>query len=46
MKEVATIQSGLLHKPFNSNSEQHQKFLRNLALKKEKLAINFPQIRF
>jgi lysophospholipase L1-like esterase len=33
MKEIDTIQKGLLHKPFNSKSEQYQKFLANLQEK-------------
>ena len=37
MQEVETIQKGISHRPFNENSEQHQKFLKNLELKKEKL---------
>ena len=37
MQEVESIQKGISHRPFNENSEQHQKFLKNLELKKEKL---------
>ena len=37
LKEVDTIQRGLAHKPFNPNSNQHQKFLKNLQLKIEDL---------
>jgi lysophospholipase L1-like esterase len=37
MKEVDTIQKGLLHKPFNPNSEQYQKFL--LDIQEKKLAL-------
>lgn len=33
MKQVDTIQKGLAHKPFNSNSIQHQEFLKNLQQK-------------
>ncbi|MBN4083013.1 GSCFA domain-containing protein, partial [bacterium AH-315-A23] len=33
MKEVNTIQKGLLHKPFNSKSEQYQNFLVDLQEK-------------
>jgi hypothetical protein len=29
-KEIDTIQKGLAHKPFNSNSEQHKQFLASL----------------
>jgi hypothetical protein len=30
MKEVDTVQKGLLHRPFNPNSEQHKQFLETL----------------
>jgi lysophospholipase L1-like esterase len=33
MEEIDTIQKGLLHKPFNQNSAQHQKFLKSLKIK-------------
>ncbi len=33
MQEIDTIQKGLLHKPFNEYSEQHQQFLKKLQLK-------------
>lgn len=33
MTEVDSIQKGLSHRPFNENSEQHQKFIVNLDLK-------------
>ena len=46
MQEVATIQNGLAHKPFNVNSDAHQKFIYNLKLKKEKLMTKFPKIQF
>ncbi|SNR62697.1 GSCFA family protein [Lutibacter agarilyticus] len=41
MKEVATVQKGLAHKPFNPASEQHKKFLLNLKEKKERLFNNY-----
>ncbi|WP_196890215.1 GSCFA domain-containing protein [Aureivirga sp. CE67] len=45
MKEVDSVQKGLLHKPFNPDSEQHIKFLRKLNIRKENLSkkndINF-----
>jgi len=31
MQEIETIQKGISHRPFNKNSEQHQRFL-NLLL--------------
>ena len=45
MKEVDSIQKGLAHKPFNSDSEQHQQFLADLKQKilavEKKLSIKF-----
>lgn len=46
MKEVETIQRGLQHRPFNEQSEQHQKFLQDLEQKKQQLQSQFPYIRF
>lgn len=46
MKEVDAIQKGLSHKPFNSNSEAHQKFLSDLERKKELLNSSYPHIQF
>lgn len=46
MEEVNTIQKGLAHKPFNPSSEQHEKFLKKLAQKKETLQKVFPFIKF
>lgn len=46
MKEVETIQKGLAHRPFNSNSESHQQFLSKLRDKMVKLQKQFPQIQF
>ncbi|NJY61835.1 GSCFA domain-containing protein [Salinimicrobium sp. CDJ15-81-2] len=46
MKEVDTIQKGLLHRPFNEASEAHQNFRRDLQQKIEKLEEKEPQIRF
>lgn len=40
MKEVATIQKGLAHKPFNPTSTQHQLFLENLKQKIAQLKEN------
>lgn len=37
MDEIDTIQKGLSHRPFNENSEQHQKFIEDLHLKINKL---------
>jgi hypothetical protein len=46
LKEVATIQKGLAHRPFNPNSEGHQQFLSKLQLKINTLQKKFPQIQF
>ena len=46
MNEIEAIQKGLLHKPFNEKSVQHQVFLENLAKKKEQLQQQFPFIKF
>ena len=46
LKEVETIQKGLAHRPFNSNSESHQQFLSKLQDKMLKLQKQFPQIQF
>ncbi|WP_179351698.1 GSCFA domain-containing protein [Winogradskyella vidalii] len=46
MDRVETIQKGLQHKPFNSDSEAHQKFLKNLKSKIEKLQEKHPSIAF
>jgi hypothetical protein len=46
MKQVATIQKGLEHKPFNPNSEQHQQFLEDLNDKKKVLLKNFLFMKF
>ncbi len=46
MKEVASIQNGYNHKPFNPNSEQHQQFLKSLVSKTTALQKKFPFIEF
>ncbi|WP_299001497.1 GSCFA domain-containing protein [uncultured Tenacibaculum sp.] len=46
MKEVKTIQKGLMHRPFNPNSEAHQLFLKKLQQKKETLLQAFPFMNF
>ncbi|WP_341220477.1 GSCFA domain-containing protein [Polaribacter atrinae] len=46
MQEIETIQKGILHRPFNKNSAQHQQFLQNLALKKKTIQSKFPFISF
>ena len=46
MNEIESIQKGLLHKPFDENSEKHQAFLDNLEGKKRKIQERFPFIYF
>lgn len=46
IETVENIQKGLAHKPFNPNSEQHQKFLANLQVKIAQLQTQFPFIKF
>lgn len=46
MEEVDAIQKGLQHKPFNPNSEAHQKFLQNLDSKIKTLQSQCPNISF
>ena len=46
IKRVSEIQRGLQHRPFNSESEGHQKFLKKLNEKIEKLTIEFPFVKF
>jgi hypothetical protein len=46
MKEVASIQSGLQHRPFNPYSEAHQQFLSKLQDRISLLQKQFPEIQF
>lgn len=46
MQAVDAIQKGLMHRPFNDKSEKHQKFLEQLAIKKQVLQLQFPHIQF
>ncbi|MGC6431644.1 MAG: GSCFA domain-containing protein [Jejuia sp.] len=46
LNEVETIQKGLSHKPFNPESEAHQKFLQTLEAKIKALKSRFPHIVF
>lgn len=46
MNKIASIQKGLLHRPFNEASEAHQKFRRDLQQKIEKLEKEVPGLRF
>lgn len=46
MEEIETIQKGLLHKPFNANSEAHKLFLQNLESKKKQVKDKYSHIVF
>ena len=46
MQEMCDIQKALRHKPFNPESESHQKFLNNLNEKINTLASKYPKIKF
>ncbi|OMP31031.1 GSCFA domain-containing protein [Mangrovimonas sp. DI 80] len=46
MKIVDTVQKGMLHRPFNPNSEAHQGFLKVLKEKKEELVAQYPFMEF
>lgn len=46
LKEIDTIQKATLHKPFYPKSETHQKFLKNIAQKKEEIKKKLPFVNF
>ena len=46
MKEIDIIQKGMLHKPFNPNSEKHLQFLENLEQKKLKIMREYSFMSF
>jgi len=46
MTAIDVIQKGLLHRPFNEKSDEHQQFLKNIQSKKEKIQQQFPFISF
>lgn len=46
LKQVEEIQQGLNHRPFNRDSNAHQKFLQSLEKKKEVLNKKYPFIEF
>jgi hypothetical protein len=46
MNQVCEIQRALKHKPFNPNSESHQKFLANLDAKIDQLQQKLPFLHF
>ena len=46
MNEIDTIQKGIIHRPFNIYSKQHEKFLINLSHKKNEITRKYPFIAF
>ncbi|MEX0313136.1 MAG: GSCFA domain-containing protein [Allomuricauda sp.] len=46
MDEVDQLQKDLLHRPFNPNSEAHQKFKTSLEAKIESFQVKYPFIKF
>jgi len=46
MNEIGSIQKGLQHRPFNPNTESHQKFLNQLDLKIKTIQNQYPFIKF
>lgn len=46
MNEICSIQKGLQHRPFNPNTENHQKFLNQLDLKIKSIKNQYPFIKF
>lgn len=45
-KKIAEIHSGLLHKPFNANSEAHKKFTEKLQQKISEVKTALPRVSF
>ena len=46
MEEIRSIQKSLLHKPFNPESESHQKFLKQLQQKINQVQNSYSHIQF
>ncbi|RBA29431.1 GSCFA domain-containing protein [Flavobacterium tibetense] len=46
MIEIESVQKSLTHKPFNPNSESHQKFINHLDLKIKTIQNQYPFIKF
>jgi hypothetical protein len=46
MIEIESVQKSLAHKPFNPNSESHQKFINYLDLKIKTIQNQYPFIKF
>lgn len=45
-KQIAVVQAGLEHKPFNPQSKAHLQFLQELQKKIDTIKIQLPQIKF
>jgi len=45
-KSIKSIQTGLMHKPFNENSESHQKFLKGIEEKISNIKKKIPTANF
>ena len=46
MGAIEVVQKGLQHKPFNKNSEAHQKFLKQLEVQKHELQSTIKHLKF
>lgn len=46
MKEIEQVQTGLNHRPINSSSAAHQKFLQRIMEKQKQLGAKYPHIKF
>ncbi|WP_369047941.1 GSCFA domain-containing protein [Tenacibaculum sp. UWU-22] len=46
MQEIASLQKGLAHRPFNPNTEQHMLFVKKLEQQKTELQKKFPFMKF
>jgi hypothetical protein len=46
LKEIAVIQAGLSHRPFNAGSKEHQSFLQKLRASIEAVQKKYPHIHF
>jgi hypothetical protein len=46
LKQIDSIQKRLQHKPFNSNSQEHEKFLQKLSNDIHELQVSHPNITF
>ena len=45
-KEIAVIQTGLLHRSFNPKSKAHHLFLLDLEAKIKKIQTRYPEVNF